>query len=177
MKKRKLVKTILIAIVFTLLVLFYWVCMFYVTQSATQSNTYKCSEKIVDVEIKYAHHRGNDKLYIITEKNDVYMLNMGWRNENKSYELAKKILYSNKNCTLTVWKRFGIDLFSIFGLGEINLQLCKVVDLRNDTDIYWDIENHNSFQKSERVFGIIGGVFLSIIAIGIDVLVIWEKRK
>ena len=71
----------------------------------------------------------------------------------------------------------AFDLFIIFDLGEVNVQLCQVVDLRDDTDIYWDIKNYNSSQNGSRVFGIIGGVFLSIITIAIDSLVIltWGK--
>jgi len=167
-EKQKSNKPILIVVFLTLLVLFYWSWMFYMTQRATEVNTYSCCEKIIDVKINFAHHRGNDKLYIITE-NHSYMLDTGWRNENKSYKLSKNILSTNQNCTLTVWRHFPKSLFDF---KKSNVHLYQVVDLRNDTDIYWDITNHNSIQKKERTFGILGGIFLSIIVISINALVI-----
>ena len=167
MKKVRLdSKIMLIGCFVTLLVMFYWAWLFYMTEPATGANTYKCCETIIDVEIHLASHRGSDKLYIMSP-NHCYMLNIGWRNENKSYELAENILSGDQNYTITVWKHISKSLFDIRGN---SVQVHQVADMRNDGDIYWNIEDHNNFQKSERIAGVIAGIFLSVITVIFDIL-------
>ena len=140
--------------------------MFHVTQPATERNTYICSEKITNVEITFAYHRGNDKLYIYTESG-YYMLCPSWRNETKSTQLAEKILSDNQPFTLTVWKHFPQYLFD---LKTFDVSLRQVVDLKSNTDVYWSVDKHNKYQKRERIAGVIAGIFFSVFVIGVDIL-------
>lgn len=161
------------------LLLFFWVWMFYTTQPATGENTYQCCETILDVEIDLAHHRGKDKLYLISQ-NHRYKLDTGWRNENKSYELAETILSSNQNCTITVWEHLPSHLDIIYMIRGKSIQVYQVTDLRSGEDVYWDIADHNSFQRSERIAGIFGGIFLSAVAIAwicLDFMVFYSGRS
>jgi len=157
----------------TLLMLFYWAWLFYMTQSATEANTYKRCETIIDVEIRLASHRGSDKLYIISQ-NQCYMLDTGWRNKDKSYELAENLIFGGQDCTITIWKHIPKSLFDI---RENSVQVYQVVDLRNDSVIYWDIESHNNYQKTERIAGIIAGAFFSVLAVAFVILCLLSRSR
>lgn len=153
------------------LLLFFWAWLFYTTQPATEENTYQRCETILDVEVHLAHHGGRDELYLISQ-NHRYMLDTTWRNENKSYKLAETILSGNRNYTITVWEHFPRHLFEI--IRGKSIQVYQVTDLRNGENIYWNIADHNSLQRSERIAGIIGGIlFFSDVVIAIIVFDIW----
>jgi len=156
-----------------LFVLLYWVWLFYMTQPATERNTYKCSEAIIDVEIYLAPHRGSDKLYMISQ-NHCYMIDTGWRNENKSNELAENILSGGENHIITLWKHIPKSLVDARGNG---VWVYQAVDVRDNEEIYWNIESHNSFQKSERIVGIVTGAFLSVVTVIFDLLFCCPLRK
>lgn len=169
-KKNKLTLVGCLAI---FLLLVYWVWMFYSTQSATKQNTYKCSETVIDIDVRLASHRGSDKLYLVT-KNNRYMLDTGWRDEIKSHNLAKNILSCNQNHEMIVWKHMPKNLSDAKTTGW---QVYQVVDLRCDECTYWNITNHNSFQKVERITGIVAGVFLSIITTTFNFFVMCSRKN
>ena len=154
------------------LVLLWWVWMFCVTQPATSVNTYNCQAESITVEAKFAAHRGTDKLYIITENGTTYMLDTTWQNTNKTKGLAERIQSAQTPVTMTVWEHYPKW---IFDSPDAFWSVKQVVNLSNRDNVYWEIEEHNKYQKSERFFGIIGGVFLSIITIGIDILAILTR--
>lgn len=151
----------------TFLIVFYWLWLFYVTQQATELNTYTYSEKILSIEISPAFHRGNDKLYIQTS-NHYCMLDTGWRNMNKSNELATIILLNDQNSIIRLWKRIPKNFAEI---NKNGLEVWQVVDIRINESTYWDILDHNDFQKSERISGIVIGIFLSFVVCFFDWLV------
>lgn len=143
------------------------------TQPATPKNTSIQKEKIVDVEIYLSTHRGNDKLFVLSQER-WYILEPGWQNGSKTRNLAKEILSHSEESTLTVWKHIPKSLFHI---KENEIQVYQIVDLRSEDNIVWGIESHNDFQRSERVFGIIGGVFLSVVVGFFDYLLILGSKK
>lgn len=170
-KVKKHANLTLTSILTTLLVLFYWVWLFYMTQSATPSNTYQSQEIICEVKIKPAYHRGKDKLYIFTQDN-CYMLDTGWRNEDSSHQLAEYILSSDEAITVTFWEHFPKRLLD--SNNDTN-KVQQVVDLRNDCNVYWDLSEHNNYQQRERISGIIAGFFISIIVATFDFFVWYTK--
>ena len=157
---------VLTGVFLTFLVVLFWVWLFYVTQPATESNTYKIDEKIEDIEIRFASHRGSDKLYLLSQ-NHCYMLDTGWSNKDKTNELASAIL-SSDDFMVTVWKHLPKSLFEMKGN---SVYVYQVVDLRNNRNIYWDITTHNIFQRSERIVGTVIAILLSIITTIFDVFV------
>lgn len=171
-KVRKKYKLTHVGCLAIFLLLVYWVWMFYSTQSATEQNTYKCSETVIDIDIRLASHRGSDKLYIVTEHNR-YMLDTGWRNKIKSHDLAKNILARDQDYEMIVWKHIPKHLSEAKATG---LQVYQVVDLKCDEYTYWDITSHNSFQKVERITGIIAGVFLSIVTTTFNFFVMCSRK-
>ena len=96
------------------------------------------------------------------------MLNLGWRNEVRSYKFAEKIQTSNETVFITVWDHFPRDIGEAIVFGT---KVQQVVDLRSDDVVFWDIEKHNDYQSRERLFGIIAGVLLSVVLIVFGFLV------
>ena len=164
---KKRINLLLVSVFITAGMVVYWVWMFHVTQSATSYNTYYRQEKISEIKIRAASHRGNDKLYVFTQSNH-YMLDTGWQNQAKSKELANSILSTNDPITVTVWKHFPKWFRDPPG---VSWKVEQIVDLRSDSDIYWDILKHNEFQQRERVFGIVFGVIISMIIVLFDFIV------
>lgn len=173
LKNFKKDKVLLSACTATLLLLFYWVWLFYMTQPATQANTIVESQKIIDVEISLSTHRGTDKLFVLSQER-WYFLDTGWQDSSKTHALARDILSHSEESTLTVWKHVPKSLFHI---RENGIQVYEIADIRNGDNIIWEIENHNDFQKSERIFGILGGVFLTVVVIFWDYIAILGSKK
>lgn len=165
-KVRRVNYGVLTGVFLTFLVAFFWAWLFYVTQPATECNTYKTHEIIEDIEIRFASHRGSDKLYFLS-RNHCYMLDTGWSNKDKTNELAKSILPS-KEFTVTVWKHLPKSILDTKGK---SVYVYQVTDLRSYQTIYWDITTHNAFQKSERMVGIAIAILLSLIIAVFDVFV------
>ena len=168
---RKITRMILNITFATLFLALYWIWLLYITQPATENNTYKFSKPITDIEINLAYHRGTDKLYIISQDH-CYMIDTGWRNEEKSSTLAQSILADEQKYTITVWDHAPKSLFDIKGN---NVSVRQVVDLRNDGNVYWNISNHNNYQRTERITGVILGVFFSAITAIFDFFVILRE--
>lgn len=166
-------KFVLISWLLVFLLLFYWGWLFYITQPATLSNTYIKYEKVIGIETRLAHHRGIDKLFVISEENS-YLLNTGWRDENKTTALAEDILDNANDCTLIIWEHIPKNFFEIQGN---DVKVYQVIDLRNSSNVFIDIENHNNFQKTERIAGIIAGVFLTTIVATFNFFVFCSTRK
>ena len=172
-KSKKTSKLMIISGMITLLVLLYWIWLFYMTQPATEANTYHRNETITDIDVRLAYHRGSDKLYLISTDH-CYMLDTGWQNKNKTYELAEKILANDQRISVTVWKHLPRNLFDINRKG---FEVYQVVALRNKTSIYWDFTNHNDYQRTERIVGTIAGIFLSVVVVTFDLFcVVADKR-
>lgn len=167
MKKRRKNKVLMrISLVATILGLFYWVWMFYVTQPATDSNTYHRSETITDVELQLAHHRGSDKLYLISA-DYCYLLDTGWRNREKTSQLAESILSSGESVSITIWEHIPKQVFDIYGK---SFKVYQAVDVISGEDTYWDVVVHNDYQRTERISGIIAGIFLSVVVVALHFL-------
>ena len=149
--------SVLIIITATIVVLVYWIWMLHVTQLATNANTVQRQEKISDVKIQLAHHRGTDKLRVFTSNGD-YILDTGWRNNAKSSNLANQLLNSNSFVTITIWNHFPKWIMD----SSNPLQVQQIVDIRSNSEVYWDIATHNNYQQSERISGCITGFFLLI---------------
>lgn len=154
-KARKILKKSLIAF----LIIYYWIWMLYTTQPATDNNTYKQAVFIQDIEINYAYHRGNDRINIISNDNS-YILVANWRNENKTNTFVEELLTENDKVSITVWKHIPPTIPSFIKNGFSVLQ---IVDLRAENNIYFDIVEYNSSQTIERICGIIGGFFLTLV--------------
>lgn len=168
--KQTNVRLMRLSIAATALILFYWVWMLYITQSAAPSNTYEWQESVQSIEVQPAYHRGTDKAYIVTQ-NHCYMLDLGWRDAARSYELAQAIRTSSEAVTMTVWEHVPKYFFDFrVGIGAVH----QIVDLRDDTNIYWNIEKHNDYQRRERIAGSMAGVFLLLVVVGLDYFV-WYK--
>ena len=158
-----------LSLFFVLVVAFifiYWPWMFYTTQNATSLNTSKQNEKIEKVEVKLSYHRGSDKLYLYT-KNNVYMFDTRWKNERNSYTLAKQL---EKELEITIWQHIPRNLISTKNSKQI-------VDLRDGTTVYLDISEHNKHQQIERMWGISGGVFVSVSVVFLLGLWVFVNKK
>ena len=143
--------------------------MFYITQSATSFNTHKSIETILDIEIRPGSNTRSDKLYI-TSASGCYMLDTRWHDEHASYELKKDLLSINDQCSITVW---GHIIRSIFDIKGNPIFVYQIVDIRTQNKVYWAIEDHNSFQLSERIIGIVMGFVISgIIGIYVFILIL-----
>lgn len=175
MKKQKTkLKLCWICLLSVLSLLLYWVWLLNVTQSATSNNTYQCQESEYAVEIRLAYHRGSDKLFILTQ-NGRYMLDTGWANENKTNELAERLRAANQPVTLTVWEHFPKW---IFDLDAGSFKVRQIVDIRNNSNVFWDIDEHNSYQQNERISGmVVGVVFSPIIMLFVFINWIATKRR
>lgn len=172
-KSKKTTGNLALIIILTVLVLLYWAWLFYMTQPATISNTNKHHINIIDIKVQVASHRGNDKLFILS--NDcTFMLDTGWQNKDKSYQLAEHILADEELLTITVWKHFPMNIFSIYDESFITYQ---VIDLRSESNVYWNITNHNQRQKSERIVGTIAGLFLSSFAVVFNFFIYCGTRR
>lgn len=159
-----------LSIVATVFILLYWVWMLYITQSAAPPNTYKQQELIQSIEVQTAYHRGTDKAYIITQ-NNCYIMDLGWRDATRSYEFAQAIQTSSEAVTMTIWEHVPKYFFDLrVGIGAVQ----QIVDLRDDSTIYWNIEKHNDYQQRERIAGSIAGVFLLLFVVVLDYF-IWHK--
>ena len=168
MKKGIKISLPLTSAIWSVLVLLWWVWLFCVTQPATAVNTYNCQTESITVEAKFAAHRGTDKLYISTENGTTYMLDTMWRNDNKTKALAERILSADKPITMTVWEHYPKW---ILDSPDTLWSVKQVVNLSNRDNVYWEIAEHNKYQKSERIFGIVIGVFLTAFVGCFDYLV------
>lgn len=157
---KKSLITILKMLLIILLLIIYWVWMLYTTQAADASNTYQIQEEITAVNIRRAVHRGSDTLYISTPSY-CYKIDTGWQNESMSNSLAQSILSTAGPLTITIWERYPIHVFDTV---DSDCKVRQIVDLRNEISVYWDILEHNRYQKHERIVGAIAGIFISIIS-------------
>ena len=157
----------------SVLVLFWWIWLFCVTPTANSVNTYDCQMESITVEAKFAAHRGTDKLYISTENGTTYMLDTMWRNDNKTKGLAERIQSAEMPITMTVWEHYPKW---IFDSPDTLWNVKQVVNLSNRDNVYWEIEEHNKYQKSERFLGIVIGVFFTVVVCLFDFLV-WVSHK
>lgn len=169
------IKCFLIGILILLIVIAYWVLMLSFTQQATDDNTYQCQVKINSVSLHYATHRGTNKINIHTDEND-YILNTGIRDAGKTKELTEALFLPDepKKFEITVLKGMPRPYFVLFDGVWFGKQ---IVGIQNDTDIYWHIEDYNSFQKAERISGMIAGFFISVIAVGLEAFICWWVVK
>ncbi len=156
-KAKKILKKGLIAF----LIIYYWIWMFYTTQPATDSNTYKQDVFIHDIEISYAYRRGNDRINIISSDNS-YILFTNWRNKNKTNTFIEELLSENDEVSITVWKHTPITIRSLV---ENGIYVLQIVDIRTEKNIYFDVADYNSNQKIERICGVIAGVFLTLVVL------------
>lgn len=154
-KAKKILKKSLIAF----LVIYYWIWMLYTTQPATDSNTYKQEVFIQDFEISYAYHRGNDRINIISNDNS-YILVANWRNKNKTDSFIKELLTENDEVSITVWKHTSPTIPSFIKNG---FNVLQIVDIRTENNIYFNIADYNNSQAIERICGVIGGAFLTLV--------------
>lgn len=175
-KKKKKIELHIQALLFhVFLILFFGVVgVIFLSGSppATEHNTYTQNEIIEDVKIKCLYHRGVDKVYLFS-KDHRYIIHTRWRDEDKTNELAEQILSSEPEFTITVWKHFTTNIPSIIDNGGWTYQ---VVDLRNDTDVYWNIEDHNRYQKKEGRITLILGIPLFIFFEGSLLYIMWKWR-
>lgn len=175
MKRKKRIrfdKATLIFCLVNILLLLYWIWMFYMTQTATSANTYQTNEVIVDVKIHPFIHRGTSKIYLYTNDNR-YMIEAAKRTNDECYDLADKILSSDEKLTLTVWEHVPK---SIFHSSHNMLKVKQIVVLQIGNEIYFDIPEHNEYQKEQRIYGVIAGIFLTVTIVPFSVLM-WEVTR
>ena len=170
-EKRKW-KQIINNIVVIFLILFYWVWLFLVTPQATDHNTVELQKTISDVQIFYASHRGTDQLLLFCE-NECYLLDTGLRNQEKTLNLANRI--KDKPATVTVWEHIPKNFFDTLKVGSFSVK--QVVDFRVNGETYWNIEDHNVYQSRERTAGIIGGLFVTVVALAVLYLLYAGKSR
>ncbi len=154
-KSNKFLKKILIALV----IVFYWIWLFYTTQPATDNNTYKQDIIINDIEINYAFHRGNDSINIMTDDNS-YLLFVNWRNEQKTNAFVEELISENNEISIIVWKHAPTTIRSLV---KNDFSVLQIVDLRTNDNIYFDVADFNNNQSIERIFGVIGGAFCTMV--------------
>ena len=154
-KSNKFLKNILIALV----IVFYWIWLFYTTQPSTDNNTYKQKIFIEDIEINYAYRRGNDRINITTADNS-YILFANWRNEKKTNAFVEELISENNEISIIVWKHTPTTIRSLV---KNNFSVLQIVDLRTNDNIYYDVTDFNNNQSIERICGVIGGVFCTVV--------------
>ena len=76
-----------LSVILTLLLLFYWIWMFYATQPATERNTYTCSEKITNIEIKPVKREALRVLFCILTKMYICVIIISSNDISKAWEL------------------------------------------------------------------------------------------
>lgn len=152
-KKRRKIKQLTVDICIVALALCYlWFFTIYTTQQATDKNTYICKEPIISAQVynppgPYSgdeiHLKTNDSCYII--------VNLP-HDDDRIQNLVDSICSESQPLTMTVWKHFTSGPFNEVG-GEF--QVCQpvyeVVDLRTQTEVYWNLEEHNREQKEARI--------------------------
>ena len=148
-----------------------WAWLIYITQPASPHNSYQCNEYIEAVEVFFAYHRGTDKVLVCTN-NGSYLLDTGWRNQQKTISLANQLQSITKNVKITIWehvpKHISNPTTSLFWEKQ-------VVDIRTDTTVYWSISAHNTYQHRERISAIILGSGLTIIVLVVLSVIWWLK--
>lgn len=154
-KTRKFSKKVFIV----LLLLFYWSWLLYSTQPATDNNTYKQKIFIEDIEVNYAYHRGNDRINITTADNS-YVLFTNWRNEKRTDTFVENLLLENDKVSITVWKHTPTTIRSLIKNG---INVFQIVDIRTKNNIYFDVSDFNNNQSVERLCGVIGGAFCTVV--------------
>ncbi len=154
-KARKISKKVFII----LLLLFYWSWLLYSTQPATDNNTYKHKIFIEDIEVNYAYHRGNDRINITAADNS-YILFANWRNEEKTNTFVEELISENNEISIIVWKHTPTTIRSIV---KNDLSVLQIVDLRTKDNIYFDVADFNNNQSVERLCGVIGGAFCTVV--------------
>ncbi|MBE6808616.1 MAG: hypothetical protein E7524_04005 [Ruminococcaceae bacterium] len=172
--KRNNTKIIYGCILTLLIIVIYWLWLFYTTQLSTVSNTYECKKSITNVKVHLAAHRGTDKLFIYTNENS-YILETGWRNEDKTQKLAKQLLSIKEEVIFTVQKYIPKSIFDYNFKFDVSEQ---IIDMRNNAQIYYDILDYNSFQRRERTSGIIfGAVFSPIVFTFVIFILLFLKNQ
>lgn len=157
-KAKRILKKGLIAF----LIIYYWIWMFYITQPATDKNTYKQDVFIQDIEINYAiFSKGKDSINIITD-DDSYLLFMDWRNEEKTNAFVEKLLFDKSEISITVWKHLPATISNVT---KNKSSVLQIIDLRTEDNIYFDIADFSKSQTIERFCGTIGGVFLTFVVL------------
>ena len=124
---------------------------------------------ISDVEIIKAYHRGTDKLLLFIE-NECYLLDTGMRSEDRTLNLAKEIKNCDRPVELTVWEHIPKSLSDMLNTSSVSVK--QIVDLRTEAETYFDIEDHNAYQRREKLSGLFGGLW--VIAIVLVFLYFWN---
>ncbi len=169
-KKKRIGKKI-IAYLLLILCLLYLVWMLYITQYATDSNTYKTNVSFTESNtIGWGH---TDYLYL---NDDTYMMFFGSNKNPESVKvLGEDLVSASGEVEITVWERY--PRWFIDAVKSDNLKVKQIVDIRDNTTVYYDISEHNSFQHSERVSGLIMFVFVFIIALGWMIFLLDKLRE
>lgn len=167
-------------IIFLGAIALYWVWLFYMTQPATDKNTYCCEEEIISVEVLAIDYRGTDKL-VLHASDEFYLLDFPWRDHRKTQIYADNLLSTDEKVTISIWKHFPRYIFFV----PRNSLFCvlQATEVRTSSDVLWAVDEHNEFQRTERIAGIIGGAIVTSL-IGIFEYYTWiidcfpqRKRK
>ena len=170
-EKKKRIGKKMIAFLPLILCLLYLVWMLYNTQYASESNTYKTNVSFTEYNtIEWGH---SDYLYL---NDDTYMMFFGFNKNKESVEvLGEDLVSASGEVEITVWERY--PRWVIDAIKSDSFRVSQLVDARDNTTVYYDISEHNSFQHSERVFGLIMFVFVFIIALGWIILSLDKLRE
>ena len=149
----------IIAFLPLILCLLYLVWMLYITQSGTDMNTYKTSVNFTEYNtIEWGY---SDYLYL---NDDTYMMFFGSNKNPESVKvLGEDLVSASGEVEITVWERS--PRWFIDAVKSDNLKVKQIVDIRDNTTVYYDISEHNDFQHEERVYGIILFVFVFLVSV------------
>ena len=172
-KRQKFYKAILLFCFVNALLLMFWMWILYITQTATSANTYQTDEIIIDVEVPPIIHRENATIFLYTNDNR-YMIEAPMRSFDECSELADKIASSNEELKLTVWEHTPK---AILQSSYKTLMVKQVVFLQSADEVYFDISEHNEYQKSERICGVIACIFFTLIIVPLNIPMCMEIKK
>lgn len=183
LKRERVIREI--TIVACLLALF-WAWMLYSTRPATEENTYRCQETVTSAVADEDTVRHGKSFDVIVYADDrCYVVDLcGTANNHKSAEaLARRFATETEEVSLMVWKR-PLFLWGIFDYMYYHpvrqLYELQIVEATCGEETLWSLENHNAYQREQRVLAYICGGIISLLVGGWEVLnwkIFYPRRR
>ena len=174
--KKNIIRLFVTAIVAELICVLYLLCILYFTQPATDFNTFKVTaviDKAVLDHRFWSRNLSERRIFVYLDGRR-YILDL---EDHRNYsnqqvkELCDKLNRTDKEIKFTIWKHYCKYLFDEKYL--FNKKVEQIVDIRDDTEIYYEHTVFNKYQKIERICGVILLVIVWIV-VSVVIVIYWK---
>ncbi len=147
-------KNIVRFVVLYLIIVLAWIWFFNVTATATTNNTYVDTIEAVRVK-KIGYPIFYRNILIVYTHDDKYIMDLG----GSSTDIIESVLLTEGN-TVKATIREHLPQYVHY-----SFWVKQIVNLQDEDNTVWSIEKHNDIQRTQRIHGLIGFSFVTIILV------------